>query len=84
MRYFSVNLHAESYIKTKAALRSTPPIISLSQCTPETSLQMTINTLNAEIIIQSKFLNDFFFIRDFSCIIVVGIIQSTSRVVDEG
>ena len=58
--------------------------MSENQCTPETSLPITIKAINAVIRMFTHFLNPLFLIRELNCIMAVGITHITSIVVDEG
>ena len=72
------------YIITTPELTSAPPTMSLSQCTPEASLPMTIKAVKAAIANATQRLIPRFLMRALSCMIAVGITHSTSMVVDDG
>ena len=77
---FVINLYAN----TADALRKIPPMMSVSQWTPERSLPNTINAINTfmpQLIHRRNFL---FLIRVFNCIRDVGITHRTSKVVEDG
>ena len=75
---------ANRYISTRPALISTPPIISLNQCTPEINLPNTIKIINNAIADEIHRLIVTDFILEFNCIMAVGITHKTSIVVDDG
>ena len=81
---YLIILHIEAYTATAPVLNNAPPMISVIQCTPDASLPMTINAVNAAIEINTHRLNTSLFIRACSCIIAVGITHITSIVVDDG
>ena len=82
--YLASRLIIARYISTSPVLSKAPPIISVNQCTPETSRPTTIKTINAVIKNGTVFLSAVFLILLLNCIIAVGITHITSRVVDEG
>ena len=53
----------EVYVITSPALTSTPPIMSVIQCTPDASLPMIIKAINPAIAIITHLLNTLFLIR---------------------
>ena len=67
------------YISTSPELSSTPPTISVNQCTPETSLPITINTINAVMMKNTHFLIVVFFILYPNCIIELIIPHSNQK-----
>ena len=74
----------KSYIMTRPALSKAPPMMSLSQCTPENSLPMSMKQVKTRPIKVRICLIGVHFMRVRSCMIVVDITQSTSMVVDDG
>lgn len=73
-----------AYPMTSPALSSTPPTISVSQCTPDKSLAKTINTVNAAMAMQTHRLNLPFVIRLRNCIAAVVITHKERIVVEDG
>lgn len=69
---------------TRPALSKAPPMMSLSQCTPESSLPMSMKPVKTKTIKESISLIGVHFMRARSCMIEVDIAQSTSMVVDDG
>ena len=74
----------EEYIMTSPRLSRIPPMISVSQCTPDRSLPITINAVKALIVQRIYRLNTQFPIRLLSCMAAVGMTHMTSMVVDDG
>ena len=65
-------------------LSNAPPIMSLSQCTPETSREITIKAVKKAIEKARILLKILFFISLLNCIIAVGITHIVSKVVEDG
>lgn len=82
--YSGIWFKKDVYSKTKPVLSNAPPIMSVSQCTPETSLPITIKALKTVIVQRTHCLCAGVLIRVFSCMMVVGITVRTRSVVDEG
>ena len=74
----------EKYVVTIPELKSAPPTISVTQCTPERNLPITVNAVKAIIAIITHRLKTVFLIRALNCIAAVGITHVTSIVVEDG
>ena len=83
LQAFSRCFTASAYSGTSPALSSTPPTMSLSQCTPESSRPTTMKTVNATRMPRIARRTASPRMRVFNCIMAVGRMHNASMVVEE-